>query len=239
MIAESIRYLHKSISALKNERTIFSNVLRIAPIVTVISGLLDAGVSPEEPLLQSGLGFLAKFHQEQKRRKSVLSKDDSVLLRQIAVCLKKAKKPVSRPARGESISPDFFAGLVVSPGVNASLRIRHLNQPSLKKLIPTEEILTDSFSCHLLIAAVHGLQSFPIPLPRPPLPPQPPSESLAWLVPFFPLKDRKETESTSGNSSLVPVCPATFHCSVLYKLESESRLFADNFRLLRSTQRLE
>ncbi|MDR1960571.1 MAG: hypothetical protein LBQ54_16290 [Planctomycetaceae bacterium] len=86
IVADSIQYLQKSLSYLK---TTDDSEVRIAPIVTVIRGLLDAGVSPEEPLVRSGLTFLAKIHQDAQKPESTVSLDRNIL-RKIEACLEKA-----------------------------------------------------------------------------------------------------------------------------------------------------
>ena len=242
MIADSIRYLHKSITALQNEKTVFSNARRIVPIVTVVSGLLDAGVSPEEPLLQSGLDFLAQYHAEQKKQKATLPKADFILHQQITACLKKAKKPAtSPPAVCRLPSADCNTDLVVSHGTGTSVRIRNSHQPSLQKSVPAEKISADSFACDLLIAAVHDLPSFSPPLSRPksPLPLRHHTEFLVCFVPPGHLKDREEAGAAPDHSSLVPVCLASFQLSASYKRESDKRLLADTLLALRTTRRLE
>jgi hypothetical protein len=189
--------------------------------------------------VRTELNFLTQFYVEQKKQAVTPSKADSVLLKQIAICLKKVKKSPNTSAVCRLPSAD--TNFVVSQGVKTSVRIRNLNQPSLQKLISAEsvkKISTDSFACNLLIAAVHGLQSFPTPCPGP-LPVRHPAEFLTCFVPFHHSKGREATTTAPENSLFVLTCEMSFSLSASYKFESEARLLADNFLALRSTRRLE
>lgn len=89
MMAESVSYLQKAISHFESEPDSQSVAVRVAPIVTVTSGLLDAGVSPDETLLQSSLGFLRRFYDDRNSpgRHAAVSEN---LLTKIEACLDKA-----------------------------------------------------------------------------------------------------------------------------------------------------
>ena len=91
MLAESALYLQKAVVQFETTPDSQKTDIRVAPIVTVTRGLLDAGVSPDEPLLQSGLRFLQRFYDDQKKlgEQATVSND---LLAKIETCLAKAKQ---------------------------------------------------------------------------------------------------------------------------------------------------
>ncbi len=240
MVAESIRYLHKSITALQKEKTP-SNTRRVAPITTVIAGLLDAGVSPEQPLVHSGLDFLARFHADLKQRKSNLSKADKALFKQIAACLKKAQFSPTPPSPPPPISAvcAMPSRMVVTRGVGTSLRVRNPNQPSLQKSIPAERLASNRSVCDALIAAVHGLKSFPVPDPFQPDIPQRPLELVAVLTPFGCSKDRERVGPAPDFFSFDAFGETAFRRSVSYNIDSDACLFANNLSALRTTRHLE
>ena len=101
MIAESVVYLQKAITQFESNRDLQSIVARIAPIVTVANGLLDAGVSPDEPLLQSSLCFLRQFYNDQKSSgASAMTPPD--LLAKIEICLERT----SPKTEGQNLADD-------------------------------------------------------------------------------------------------------------------------------------
>ena len=103
MIAESVVYLKKAISQFEGEHASPSVFVRVAPLVTVTTGLLDAGVSPDEPLLQSSLRFLHRFHDDQNSLNSNLSVSDD-LSEKIEICLDKARKNSTFPNSNDLLS---------------------------------------------------------------------------------------------------------------------------------------
>ena len=238
MLAESVQYLHKAGISLEKIRGEPTNVRRIAPITTVITGLLDAGISPEEPLVRSGLDFLAKFYAEQKKRKNALSADEKNMLKQIAACLKKAKSHDNRKhfhAENEVPASDSLA---ISAGNGRFLRVRDTNQPSVKNSVPTEFLAANPFSCDLLIARVHGLKSFPTPIPFQPETPRHHDWAVAYYVPIRSHKD----ELTTDFSSPLSFCEAAeirFDATAFNRFESDYPLLSDQLYAIRTTRRLE
>ncbi len=95
MISDSVVYLQKSIPAAETERDTQNITVRIAPIVTVTAGLLDAGVAPDEPLVQSGLRFLRRFYDDNKSRELRNDAALTALLAKIEACLAKASQGIS------------------------------------------------------------------------------------------------------------------------------------------------
>ena len=91
MLAESALYLQKAVAQFETTPDSQKIAVRVAPIVTVTRGLLDAGVSPDEPLLQSGLRFLQRFYDDQKKLGEQATVSDG-LLAKIETCLAKAKQ---------------------------------------------------------------------------------------------------------------------------------------------------
>ena len=91
MVAESVAYLQKAIPQYEAASDSQSVAVRVAPIVTVTTGLLDAGLSPDEPLLQASLQFLQRFYDDQKSPGCRAMMPDN-LLAKIEVCLDKAHK---------------------------------------------------------------------------------------------------------------------------------------------------
>lgn len=91
LTVDSVFYLQKAISRFETDRDSQSVAVRVAPIVTVTTGLLDADVSPDEPLLRSSLQFLQRFCDDQKP----LGRDATIptgLLAKIETCLDKAHR---------------------------------------------------------------------------------------------------------------------------------------------------
>ena len=238
MLAESVQYLHKAGISLEKENGNPSNVRRVAPITTVITGLLDAGISPNEPLVRSGLDFLAKFYAEQKKRKNAFSADEKNLLKQIAACLKKAK---SHDKRKPFLADNELPGsgpLLISAGNGRFFRVRDANQPSVKNSIPTEFLATNPLTCDLLIARAHGLKSFPTPIPFQPETPR----HHEWAVAFYvPVRSHKE-ELTTDFSASVSFCEAAeirFDATTFNRFESDYPLLSDQLYAIRTTRRLE
>ena len=92
MIAESVRYLHKSIPQPDGKLETKSLHARIVPITTVVEGLLDAGVSVDEPIVKAALEFLESISDGKYSIRNTggeILKDETRLLRK---CLAKAKK---------------------------------------------------------------------------------------------------------------------------------------------------
>ena len=238
MLAESIQYLYKAGISLEKENGNSTNVRRVAPITTVITGLLDAGISPEEPLVRSGLDFLARFYAEQKKRKNALSDDEKNLLKQIAACLKKAKSHDNRKhflTEHEISSSDSLA---VSAGNGRFLRVRDVNQPSVKNSIPTEFLATNSLTCDLLIARVHGLKSFPMPIPFQPETPRHHDWAVAHYVPIRSHKEEQITDFSAPGSFFVAT-EIRFDTTTFNRFESDYPLLADQLYAIRTTRRLE
>lgn len=86
MVAESIVYLQKAITQFEAEHDVQNIAIRIAPIVTVTTGLLETGVSPDEPFLQSSLRFLQRFYDDQKSLGDCVMVPDDLLVK-IEACL--------------------------------------------------------------------------------------------------------------------------------------------------------
>ena len=105
MLAESVLYLQKAIAQFETMPDAQKTAVRVAPIVTVTTGLLDAGVLPDEPLLQSGLRFLKRFYDDQKKlgEQTTVSND---LLAKIEICLAKVQQNDSRESFQQENLPD-------------------------------------------------------------------------------------------------------------------------------------
>lgn len=124
MVSESVSYLQKAITQIESDRDLQSPGVRIAPIVTVTTGLLEAGVSTEEPLLQSSLRFLQRFNDDQTSSACHATVPDD-LLTKIKNCLDKARQ-----------NPDAFA-------LNAQPQSFD-TRDSLDRLLETLDSLDDS-----------------------------------------------------------------------------------------------
>ena len=106
MLAASASYLQKAVVQFETMPDSQKTAVRVAPIVTVTRGLLDAGFSPDEPLLQSGLRFLQRFYDDQKTlgKQTTVSND---LLAKIETCLARAKQNVPpRESFQQQSTPD-------------------------------------------------------------------------------------------------------------------------------------
>lgn len=195
ILTEAVVYLQKSTIALKKENNPQSLNRRVTPIITVLSGLLDAGFTHEEPIVLSAAEFIETFYSDYKRycnrqlKSGNLSADEQALLVQLRKCLKKIRSAQSlKPLHGKqplSQTPcsETERDVVISPGFGSFTRVRDTAQPSFKAL-PENVSHWGNFQYKILIASVHALpEYFPL---TPPF--QKPQDTKSFFVPKFAMR---------------------------------------------------